>query len=169
MTRNLTYIKATPEDHELLTRTAMSSKQYWGYADRLMALWREELTITPDYITRNEVVKVESAEGFIGFYALADKGKDHWEVEHFWLLPGDVRKGYGTRIFEHILKHIKEKNGKSVSLSADPHAKGFYDKMGGTVIQREPSKIAGRFLDVYEFAVKKRAQPGKNSVSRKNK
>lgn len=155
MTPKLNYTKAAPEDHKLLSRTAVASKQYWGYADHLMELWREELTITPDYIARNEVVKVKEADSFIGFYALVYKGKGHWEADHFWLLPGHIRKGYGTQIFEHILQHIREKDGKSVSLSSDPHAKGFYDKMGGTVIQREPSKVPGRFLDVYEFPVKK--------------
>lgn len=154
MTHKLSYTKATPEEHELLSRTAMASKQYWGYTDRLMELWREELTITPAYIAHNKVIKVERAQDFIGFYALMDKGKGHWEVDHFWLLPDHVQKGYGTQIFEHILIHIKEKNGKSVSLASDPHAKGFYDKMGGTVIQREPSKIPGRFLDIYKFPVK---------------
>ncbi|MBC9795485.1 GNAT family N-acetyltransferase [Sinomicrobium weinanense] len=156
MSRKLTYTAATPEDHELLTRTARTSKQYWGYADHLMKLWQEELTISPDYITRNDVIKIEGTQGFIGFYALVDKEKGHWEVDHFWLLPDYIRKGYGTRIFEHILKHIKEKGGRSVSLASDPHAKGFYDKMGGSVIQREPSKVPGRFLDVYEFRVKKK-------------
>ena len=153
MNRTLKYIKATPEDHDLLTQTAMSSKKHWGYADRLMELWREDLTITPEYITRNEVVKVENADGFIGFYGLVHKGDHHWEVDHFWLLPGYIRKGYGTRIFEQILKHIKQRNGRSVSLSSDPNAKGFYDKMGGSVIHREPGKVSGRFLDVYEFPV----------------
>ena len=50
-------IKAAISDHIILSEITKSSKAYWGYSTEQMALWDEELTITPTYIEQNMVHK----------------------------------------------------------------------------------------------------------------
>lgn len=153
MSNQLTYKAAKLNDAQLLSRTAFVSKQFWGYSDDLMALWKAEIEITEEYILNNEVVKVFDENCFIGFYALKEKENKCLEIDHLWLLPNYIKKGYGKQIFSHILGYAKETGVLKLNLVAEPNAKTFYDKMGGVVIKKNQSKISGRYLDVYEFKV----------------
>lgn len=151
----LHYLKATARDSEPLSRIALEAKQNWGYSQEWMQLWEEELTLTPAYISENHVWKIHYGAELIGFYALIDAGIT--EVDHLWLTPENQRKGFGSQIFEHIRKTVWDLGKSQFQLVAEPHAKGFYDKMGGRYKSGFESKIPGRFLEIYEFLVLKDA------------
>lgn len=152
--KQLKYIKAEDKDDELLTSTAVNSKKYWGYPDEQMDLWKtDDLQVTKEYIKKNQVYKVYDQSNFIGFYGIFKKENDTWEIDHLWLTTDNIRKGYGTIIFKHILTELFKKDAKKAILIAEPNAKVFYDKMGGKVIGEFQSKISGRFLDLYEFSI----------------
>jgi len=42
--------KAKKADHLVITRIAFSSKQTWDYPAEYLETWKNELTITPEYI-----------------------------------------------------------------------------------------------------------------------
>jgi len=147
----LTYTDAVSEDAELLTATAHNSKKFWGYSDALMELWKEDLEINTDYILKNKVVKVFENKNFIGFFALKTNHKEEVEIDHLWLLPDKIKRGYGRSIFQHILNYVKTQGYKKVTLIAEPNAKGFYEKMNGRVVGMFQSKINNRLLDIYQF------------------
>jgi GNAT superfamily N-acetyltransferase len=148
----LYYILATYQDCDLLTATALQSKRYWNYPDELMQLWKDELTIDANYIGENSVVKVFDDKEFIGFFSLVEI-ETGVEIDHFWLVPNSIRKGYGKVIFAYIREHVKKINKTRIELTADPNAKIFYEKMGGKLIRSFESKVKGRYLDVYEFQI----------------
>ncbi len=149
----LKYIDAKPTDSKLLTDTALLSKKYWGYDDKLINLWRSDLEISAEYISKNKVVKVYIEDKFIGFFGIKFTNEKEAEIDHLWLIPEKINKGFGRSIFNHIFKCLKSKNYKKTTLVAEPNAKGFYDKMGGRVIGQRQSKVSGRFLDIYEFKI----------------
>jgi hypothetical protein len=151
MESKLTYITAIPEDHELLTEIAMQSKKMWGYSDELMNLWKPDLEVTAEYISENKVVKVFDENKFIGFFGLKMIPATGVVIDHLWLIPGEIKKGYGRIIFQHIIHHLKMDGHKKVTLIAEPNATGFYDKMNGRITGKFQSKVSGRFLDIYEF------------------
>jgi len=146
----LRYENANDSDAEILTEMAFTSKQHWGYSDAQMESWRSDLTVTKDYIAKNEVVKIYHANELIGFYSILDG--EPAEVDHLWLLPNFIRRGFGVVIFNAIRESVANRGQLVFHLVAEPHAKGFYDRMGGIVIRSFESKIPGRFLEVYEFA-----------------
>jgi GNAT superfamily N-acetyltransferase len=148
----LYYIPATYQDCDLLTTTALQSKRYWNYPDELMQLWKDDLTIDANYIWGNSVVKVFDDNEFIGFFSLVEI-EAGIEIDHFWLVPNNIRKGYGKVIFAYIKEYVKKMNKTRVELTADPNAKIFYEKMGGVRIRSFESKVKGRSLDVYEFQI----------------
>lgn len=146
---NLTYIKATPNDARQLSEIAFESKRNWGYPNEWMQLWKNELTLTPDYILGNQVVKIFDNRELIGFFSIIES--ELIELDHLWLKPQSMRKGFGRHIFDEIRKTVSRKCKTTFRLVAEPHAKGFYDKMGGSLVSHFESKIPGRFLEVYEF------------------
>ncbi len=68
-------------------------------------------------------------------------------------MPEKIRKGYGRLIFKYILGYLKSRGYKKATLTAEPNAKGFYDKMGGRVVGQFQGKVSGRHLDVYEYEI----------------
>ena len=47
--------KAQPVDSDLLTEISFDAKKHWNYPDNYYDLWRDELTITKEYIHQNIV------------------------------------------------------------------------------------------------------------------
>jgi GNAT superfamily N-acetyltransferase len=96
-------------------------------------------------------MKVYCRDEFIGFYALKEQAGRTIELDHLWLSPGNLRKGYGRRIFKHIIGYLRQEGHSQVLLVAEPYAAGFYEKMGGKVKSKFQSPASGRMLDVYIF------------------
>lgn len=120
-----------------------------------MDLWKEDLGISRDYINENEVTKVLLNGKLIGFYALKfNETMECYEIDHFWLLPEFIGQGFGKRVFRHIMETLAKKNQTKVTLSSDPNAAGFYEKMHGKIIGQKESKVSGCYLPIFEFTVK---------------
>jgi len=46
---------AIPEDADTLTVISFASKSVWQYPEAYFDVWRDELTVTPDYIRQHQV------------------------------------------------------------------------------------------------------------------
>jgi len=148
----LNYQKAIVCDAEILTEIAHSSKRFWIYTDEQMSLWKEDLTITENYLSNNLVYKVYNENKLIGFYALKfDDSENCYEIDHFWLTPENIKKGFGRHIFKNAVSQLSVLYQTKFFLVAEPNAIGFYEKMNGRKIKSMQSKIPGRTLDIYEF------------------
>lgn len=143
---------ASSNDSQLLTDTAFKSKGTWNYTEDQMALWTDELTITKSYIEENKIYKILDNKNYIGFFAFIHSD-EFIELDHFWLLPENTGKGYGTITFDFIKRTAQRLNYNILRVYSEPNANGFYSKMGGKLIQSKESKIKGRFLDIYEFEI----------------
>ena len=135
--------RAQPGDAGVLTRVAFAAKAHWGYPERWMERWREGLTITPEFIRRNEV-HVATVEGEqAGFYALAGEGR-RVELEHLWVLPERMGEGVGRALFEHALRTAASLGAETMGIEADPNAEGFYTRMGAGRVGEIVYEIDGR-------------------------
>jgi GNAT superfamily N-acetyltransferase len=135
--------RALQGDASVLTRIAFAAKAHWGYPERWMERWRDDLTITPEFIRRNEV-HVAIAEGEqAGFYALVGKGR-RVELEHLWVLPERMGEGVGRALFEHALRTAASLGAGVVGIEADPNAEGFYKRMGASHVGEIVYEIDGR-------------------------
>ncbi len=152
----LTYLKADVNDAQQLTEIAISSKKYWGYSKSLMKIWKNDLTLTINYIEENIVYKIYHNDLLIGFYALKfNRQYNYYEIDHLWLTPDNINKGFGKLIFNHIIHQLLHKRQSKAIVIAEPNAIGFYNKMNGKVIGQFESKPKGRLLPIYEFDLKK--------------
>lgn len=121
--------RATTEDTTTLTNLAHAAKSYWGYPENWIQQWRNELTITNDFVNENEVYVVTCDDEMCGFYALVLRDEKA-ELEHLWVAPQHIGTGVGKELFIHAMQLAASRRISEVELSADPNAEGFYKKMG---------------------------------------
>ena len=139
---NLQIRRAIPDESEALTALAHAAKRHWNYPETWIAQWRDDLTITRDFILNHEVFvamidgKIAGCGALVVSDALA-------ELEHMWIDPKQMGKGVGRALFEHIQARAKEAGASVLELSADPYAEKFYERMGARRIGEVPADIFG--------------------------
>jgi len=145
-------IRARAAQAAALTRIALAAKRHWGYPERWMQVWEPQLTMTPAYILANEVWALRLPKELAGFYSLSGV-EDRAFLENLWVLPGYIRQGYGRQLFDHALRRCRELGYKAVQIESDPHAQGFYERMGAHQMGEHVSLLDGqaRILPVLEL------------------
>lgn len=162
--RDLQIIRALESDSERLTTIAFIAKRHWKYPDDYYELWKDELTISSNYINKNLVFNATLHNLIIGFYSIVEVKSDFmagevlvkkgfW-MEHIFILPEYHKKGIGRLIIQHALGKSKELGISSLKIFVDPNARGFYEKIGAKFIFDSKSSIPGRMIPVYELMIK---------------
>jgi ribosomal protein S18 acetylase RimI-like enzyme len=134
--------RAVPDDADALTRIAFAAKSYWGYPERWIEQWQKALTITPEFITDNEVYAAVFEEEMGGFYALVERGSEV-ELEHLWVSPKHMGAGIGRALLDHAVRRTATLGAKTLSIEADPNAEGFYRRMGARRVGENVYEIEG--------------------------
>jgi N-acetylglutamate synthase-like GNAT family acetyltransferase len=135
--------RAKPDEANALTKIAHAAKRHWGYPERWIEHWRNELTITPQCIEENEMFVAVAGEEIVGCCALVVDDSNA-EIEHMWIQPQHMGSGVGRALFLHAKERAEDLNLTSLELSADPNAEGFYQRMGATRIGEVHSEIDGQ-------------------------
>ena len=144
---------ALPTDALRLTTIAYAAKRHWGYSDELMALWDANLTVTPHFIGNHPVFCAVQGGEIVGFYALSRQGAT-FDLEHMWVDPQHMGAGIGTRLFEHAVRTVRSLGGSQITIVSDPHAEGFYQRMGARRVGNAPSRPEGRTLPVLALLIR---------------
>ncbi len=137
-----TYKEAAIEESDLLTSLVRRAKAYWGYPQAWMEEWKEELTISPNYIASNIVVILEFNEKMVGFFGLELKD-DFAYLGHLWIEPAHIGTGLGKILFAKACEEALNHGYATVELIADPNAEGFYRHCGATKIDEVHGSIYG--------------------------
>ncbi len=146
--------KASADEHHILTSLSCHSKRHWGYPEIYYQIWKDELTITPEYIRTHEVYVYERQQRIIAYYSLVNLNEaivisglrleaGMW-LDHMFVLPEDIGHGIGRALFLHFSNLLAARKIHCLRILADPHARGFYEKMGCRFIDEYPSTIEGR-------------------------
>lgn len=147
----LNFIDAEAKHAELLRDTLISSKGYWGYSQAQLEQWRSNLKFEEEYIVRNRVKLILKDKEVIGFFAIVKGDSD--ELDHFWLLPEAIGKGYGNLVFAQILAECKTLNITAFYIISDPDAEGFYLKKGALKEGEVYSEAQKRMLPKLKFTL----------------
>ncbi len=155
--------QAVEKDAEILTRISFASKGYWDYPESFFEIWKNELTITPAYISTNAVYAAEIGGTVIGYYALVELADDievsgicidkgFW-LEHMFITPAYIRQGIGRTMMAHMRAMCIRNGIQRVKILSDPNARGFYEKSGCRYIREYPSTIKDRTTPMLVFDI----------------
>jgi N-acetylglutamate synthase-like GNAT family acetyltransferase len=147
--------RATIDDTPTLTNLAHDAKRYWGYPEHWIKQWQDELTISNEFVSENEVYVLASDNEVRGFYALVVRNEKA-ELEHLWVAPQHIGTGVGKELFIHALQCAAGRDISQVEISADPNAEGFYEKMGAHRIGEVRADMDDKPRTVPRLAIKPR-------------
>lgn len=145
--------RAKTEDAKDITALTIRSKDYWGYGDAQIEKWREELTITADYINANQVFKLINEDKLLGFYAYQATDATTVNLNFLFVEPHFIGQKYGKLLIEDFLNRIAKDGFRRATLDADPNAEKFYERFGFKVIGKLETSIKDRFLPVMEYKI----------------
>ncbi len=138
---DVTFRRTSPADAELLTALAIRSKAHWSYPKEWLDHWRPELTILSNYIQQNHVIIAHHRSQILGFFALEFLAPTSARLQHLWIDPPFIGKGFGRLLFEHACATAKNTGRQTLEIVSDPNAEPFYLHMGAIHIADEPSEI----------------------------
>jgi ribosomal protein S18 acetylase RimI-like enzyme len=155
--------KAKSEECSVLTDISFAAKHVWNYPEKYFETWKEELTITEEYIQRNTVRVAEMEGTILGYYSIVENKQDFWAgkvfvmaghwLEHIFIRPDCIGKGIGTRLIKDIQKNCRNLGVKKIYIFSDPHANGFYHKMRADYVKESLSSIEGRTVSLFEMII----------------
>lgn len=140
---NIQIRRAQPNEAATLTEIAHAAKRHWGYPESWVEQWKNDLTITPDFIAENEVYVAVAGKEIAGCGALV-LSDSMAELEHMWIRPEHMGTGVGRALFQQIVERATTLSAETLELSADPNAQGFYEHMGAKRIGEVRSEIEGQ-------------------------
>jgi GNAT superfamily N-acetyltransferase len=143
---------ACPTDAQRLTAIAHAAKRHWGYSDELIALWGADLTLTPEFIANHPVFCAVRNGEIAGFYALSCQ-ENACELEHMWVEPAHIGTGVGACLFQHAVQTVRSLGRSALTIVSDPHAEGFYRRMGARRVGEAPSRPKGRTLPLMTLMI----------------
>jgi GNAT superfamily N-acetyltransferase len=127
-----------------LSRIAFAAKAYWNYPPRWLELWKPQLTFSADYFEQQEGWAALDGTEPVAFYTLQEKNGNAW-LENLWVLPEYIGKGVGAALFRHAVELARQRGYKRLQLEADPHAAGFYTKMGMRQVGERRYELEGQW------------------------
>jgi N-acetylglutamate synthase-like GNAT family acetyltransferase len=135
--------RAKPEEAATLTEIAHAAKRHWGYPENWIEHWKDDLTITPEFVSTNEVYAALAEEKIVGCCALVFDGSLA-ELEHMWIKPEHIGTGVGRALFLHLKERAVQLGLPALEISSDPNAEGFYQRMGAKRTGDVRSEIEGK-------------------------
>lgn len=145
---------AVTSDSDALTEISFAAKRYWRYPEEYFRIWKNELTITPDYINRNIVFAAFIKSIPIGYYSIINL-PDSFRIndirmpaglwlDHIFIKPSFIGNGIGKILLNHAEEKCISTGHNILHVLSDPNAKDFYLKSGYDYIDDIPSSIEGR-------------------------
>lgn len=138
--------RARPDEAGTLSDLALAAKAYWGYGQGFLESCRSELTLTADDVARRYLVVADLDGDVAGFYSL-DGEPPAGVLGNLWLRPDRIGTGLGRLLWHDATAAAAAAGFTHLDIESDPHAEGFYLRMGARRVGETPSRsVAGRTL-----------------------
>lgn len=143
--------EATKIDAQNLTDLTFRSKAHWGYSSEQLEIWRDDLTVTANYIVENEVYVLFVETKIIGYYSWSKQSDGSIELNNLFVDPPFIGQGFGKILMQDFLARIKERGINMIQLFSEPQAENFYSRFGFKTVGQHQSSIKDRFLPIMEL------------------
>ena len=144
--------KATTINHVILTEITKKSKAFWGYSEEQIKKWESNLTVSKEYILKNEVFNlIDDDDEIVGYNSWIKNVDNSVKLDKLFVLPEFIGKGYGKLLMNDFLEKMKHQKIDRITLDAEPNAEKFYQKLGFTKIGEFETSIKNRFMPIMEM------------------
>ena len=147
-------VKAKVSDSEELTELTKRSKAIWGFSAEQLEKWKDELTITQEYIENNHVYKLLKEQLIIGYFSYIQLNKKVIKLDNLFVHPDHIKKGYGTILLNDLFEKLMNTSIEKIILDSEPKAKEFYKKFDFEVTGKTATSIPNRLLIQMEKKLK---------------
>ena len=142
---------ALNSDLEFLNEIIKASKSYWGYDVDFMKKFMEKFALTSDYIGQKNTYVASLETNNVGLYSFSRNKDNQLELDNFFLHPDYIGQGVGKIMWDHCVKSAKSYKDRFFLLWSDPHAEGFYFKMGCEKIgERKSPMMPNRYPAIFK-------------------
>lgn len=145
--------KAQIDDAKKLTELTIRSKSFWSYSAEQIEEWRDDLTISSEYIDQVNVYKLIEENELIGHYSYFELDQKTVKLDNMFLEPTLISTGRGKVLMNHFVQHVRDNGVEKIQLDSEPNAEAFYRKCGFKVIGQLESSIKNRFLPIMELEI----------------
>ncbi|MCA9834048.1 MAG: GNAT family N-acetyltransferase [Thermomicrobiales bacterium] len=136
-----------------LTAIAIRSKAHWGYADELLELWTDDLTVDPAQCDDQSIWLV-TVDGVIAGFGEIECHGETARLDDLWIDPPFMKMGLGRMLLEHLLGVADSHGCTRAEFEAEPHAVGFYEHMGARIVGEYVStSVPGRVLPIMRIEI----------------
>jgi GNAT superfamily N-acetyltransferase len=133
--------RARPAEAQRLSEIALAAKASWGYPASFMARCRAALVVDPKRIIERQFHLAEDEDGTIlGFYGFEPE-HDGIGLSHLFVVPEAAGHGTGRALWRHAAALAQRLGQAQLLVVSDPHAAGFYARMGAQPAGARPSEI----------------------------
>jgi GNAT superfamily N-acetyltransferase len=132
-----------PREGERLREIAIASKSHWGYDHERVREWAALGDFSPAGLREKELFVADVDEEAVGWAGLISTGEVCW-LDDLWISPDWIRRGLGTLLFQRVAARGRELGALRMEWEAEPHAIGFYEKMGGRYLRNSEPGAWGR-------------------------
>jgi GNAT superfamily N-acetyltransferase len=145
--------RARASESAALTALCVRSKAHWGYDAGFMQAAASELTVPPSLIEQAHVFVGEAENVLVAFYSLLDDD-GHPALRDLFVAPERIGSGVGRAMWLHLLATARQVGYRQLRIVADPHAEGFYLRMGASRVGAIPSTVQhGRMLPLLSLTL----------------
>lgn len=145
--------KAIKDDTNDLTELTIRSKSHWDYSKEQIEKWRDDLTVSENYILEKEVYKLTNGNDLIGYYSYFKLNDLDLKLDSLFVEPKCIGKGFGKMLMSDFLQRMQNTKFERIVLDADPNVEKFYEQIGFKVIGKLETSIKDRFLPIMEMKI----------------
>jgi GNAT superfamily N-acetyltransferase len=131
---------ARPAEAALLSALALRAKAHWGYDAAFLEACRDDLTVTAATIATDTIRVATDNDEPRGFYGLRVAGESA-ELIDLWVEPTAIGTGLGRALWTDAVAAARATGARELLIQSDPHAEGFYRRMGATQIGTKTSTV----------------------------
>ena len=144
----------TAADVRSVSELGIQSKASWGYSSEMMDVFSRELTLDERSLDELLDAQVACRSGqVLGYFTIRRHPDDVTELEHLFVHPKHFRQGIGCQLLQIALTSAARTGAATLTVIADAHSVGFYERFGAIRAGEHRSSIPGRVIPVVEFSL----------------
>ena len=147
--------KAT--DIPALRTLIRDSEAVWGFDEEFLQTFDEIYNVTEEFIKKHTsfvMMDNDKLVGFWGVYIISQRERKRGELEFFYVDSKQIRKGYGTQLWKHMIAWCEQKGIKRIDFVTSEPAVEFYKKCGAVPDGTMQSGIDGRDIPMLHYDLK---------------